>query len=167
MTNIRRYFKDGDIVFLTHITLNRQPILIDNFNLLWSSINSQQNQHNFDLIAWAILPDHFHILLEYKSDDISNLMRRIKLSFSSKYRKKYNIAKGRIWQFRFYDHIIRDQEDLNRHIDYIHYNPLKHKLVDEPIKWQYSSFNKYYEDGFYSNDWGVNKPLNFDGKFGE
>jgi putative transposase len=62
---------------------------------------------------------------------------------------------GQVWQNRFWDHILSDQEDLNRHIDYIHYNPVKHGLTDDPLEWEHSSFRVYRSRGFYSDGWGV------------
>ena len=58
-----------------------------------------------------------------------------------------------IWQRRFYDHIIRTEEDFNRHLDYIHYNPVKHGLVKASKNWKYSSFNKYVKNGQYEENW--------------
>jgi putative transposase len=72
-----------------------------------------------------------------------------------------------IWQKRFYDHIIRDQKDFNYHIDYIHYNPVKHGHVENPFDWNFSSLNGYFKEGHYAKDWGVNTELKFDGDFGE
>jgi putative transposase len=59
-----------------------------------------------------------------------------------------------IWQRRFWEHYIRDEEDLQRHIDYIHYNPVKHGLVNHVNQWPASSFFDYVEQGFYEIDWG-------------
>ena len=167
MTNIRRYFRENDIVFITNVTYNRIPILIDNFDLLWNAIQKHIINESVELIAWSVLPDHFHLLLSSNNINISNLMRKIKLSFSGNYRVAHKMKSGRIWQYRFWDHVIRNQEDLNRHIDYIHYNPVKHKIVGNPIKWKYSSFHKYRSEGFYSDDWGVKEKLKFNFDFGE
>jgi len=59
------------------------------------------------------------------------------------------------WQRRFWEHLIRDENDLNNHIEYIHYNPVKHGLVTEPATWEYSSFHKYVADGILPKDWGM------------
>ena len=167
MTNIRRYFRENDTVFITNVTYNRNPILIDNFAILWNAIQKHIRNESVELIAWSVLPDHFHLLLSANGINISNLLRRIKLSFSGNYRVANRIKSGRIWQYRFWDHIIRNQEDLNRHIDYIHYNPVKHNMVDNPIKWKYSSFRSYRNEGLYSDDWGVKEKLELNFDFGE
>ncbi len=167
MTNIRRYFRPGDISFLTHVTYNRLPILVDNIDLWKRAITDIGKLCRFELMAWVVLSDHFHILVKTDSDDISGLMRRIKLSFSMNFRKRHGMRKGRIWQFRFWDHIIRDQQDLNCHVDYIHYNPVKHDLVQDPFKYPYSSLSQYFRRGYYTRDWGKNESIGFDGEFGE
>jgi len=167
MTNIRRYFRDNDIVFITSVTHKRRLILIDNFSILWDAIHKQLEKNIIDLRAWVVLPDHFHLLLSAQGINFSDLLRKIKLSFSSSYRKKNHLKSGRIWQYRFWDHIIRDQDDLNKHIDYIHYNPVKHGLTFDPFKWKYSSFRKCFNDGFYTEGWGVKDKLNFGEDFGE
>ena len=59
-----------------------------------------------------------------------------------------------IWQRRFWEHYIRDQDDFNRHCDYIHYNPVKHGLVDEPKKWEYSTIHRFIQKGSYTENWG-------------
>ena len=162
MTNIRRYYDSNDIVFTTHVTYNRNQILVQSFDLLWRSISDIFGDK---IIAWVILPDHFHLLTENNGNDLSGLTKKMKLSYSTNYRKLYKIKSGRIWQYRFYDHIIRNQEDLNNHIDYIHYNPVKHGFVKNPFRWQYSSIKKYREN--YGKDWGINEKPVFTGNYGE
>ncbi len=75
--------------------------------------------------------------------------------------------RGRVWQNRFWDHIIREQNDFNRHIDYIHYNPVKHGYVSNPADLKLSSFSKLKRKGVYPDDWGVVEPKNLDGDYGE
>ncbi len=167
MTNIRRYLHEGNIYFLTHVTYNRHNILLNHFNLLWDSINKYQNETNFELIAWVVLPDHMHMLIDPKENNLSTLMKKIKLSFSMKYLKEQNLKSGKVWQNRFWDHIIRDQNDMNRHIDYIHYNPVKHQKIHNPFEWRYSSIKSYTENGYYQKDWGIHEVFKFEGEFGE
>ena len=165
MTNIRRYFKPGSIYFLTHVTQNRKPILVDNFDLLQESVKSVRNKYPFDLIAWVVLPDHCHLLINPFDCQLSSLMRKIKLQFSSKYRSRVGLIKEQVWQNRFWDHIIRNENDMTKHFDYIHFNPTKHGLADSPFGWPYSSAVKYVEQGYYQDDWsGADS---FDGEFGE
>jgi len=166
MSRLRRYPSDNAIYFLTHITYNRRPILDENAALLLSAIESAKNKFSFENIAWAILPDHVHIIINPKNQDISNLMQRIKQTFSMNYRKGTHVT-GKIWQLRFCDHVIRNQDDLNRHIDYIHYNPVKHGLVKAPGEYAFSSFRLYLQKGAYGSDWGAQEEIKCEGKYGE
>jgi len=71
-----------------------------------------------------------------------------------------------VWQRRFWEHQIRDQEDFNAHVEYIHYNPVKHGLAKTPIEWAYSSFGRYVRDGIYDRDWGAGGDMTFDDAVG-
>jgi len=167
MTNIRRYFQLGHTCFLTHVTHGRRPILVEHFDLLWDSIESVRRNCPFDLIAWVVLPEHFHIVVTQLNHDLSSIIRRIKLSFSMNYRKRLDLPDGRVWQYRFWDHVIRNTEDLNRHIDYVHYNPVKHELVTDPLAYAFSSLHNFREEGLYPGDWGVKETVATSGDFGE
>ena len=91
------------------------------------------------------------------------------LSFKRTYTWNYNqkVEKGKVWQNRYWDHIIRDQKDFNNHLDYIHYNPVKHNLTNDPFKYKHSSLMKYFEDGFYQRDWGNKVKFDTNESFGE
>jgi len=167
MTNIRRYPKEGNVYFLMHVTHDRLPILIENFDLLWYAIESMKENTPFDLMAWVVLPDHCHMIIDPYDNDLSKLMKQIKLSFSANYRKKAGMRRGRVWQNRFWDRIIRDDNDLNRHLDYIHYNPVKHGLTTDPFEYPHSSIHRYYEMGYYTKDWGSKAIMDDKGEFGE
>ena len=167
MTNIRRYFRDGQICFLTHVTHTRAPILLDNFDLLWKAFEETGILESDRLLAWAALPDHVHMLLDPKGLHVPNLVRRIKLKFSASYRTKLGLSSGRVWQYRYWDHIIRDQTDFNNHVDYIHYNPVKHGLTCDPFSYEYSSIHAYFKRGVYARDWGVNEDPTVPGDYGE
>jgi len=167
MTNIRRYFAEGQVCFLTHVTHNRMPILIDHFDLLYGAFDQARQQHRLRLNAWVVLPDHLHMIVETDNQDISALMRRVKLSFSTNYRKRVGMREGRVWQYRFWDRVMRNQDDLNKHVDYIHYNPVRHGLIGNPFSWRYSTAVDYLQDGYYAPDWGVREPVEIEGEFGE
>ena len=90
------------------------------------------------------------------------------MSFGAKYRGEESLRAGRIWQNRFWDRIIRDEADLRSHIDYIHYNPVRHKLVKSPFDWQNSSIHWDRYKDVYATDWGVAEPVMPEvGSFGE
>lgn len=129
---------------------------IDLFWKCWNEI---------ELKAWVILPDHFHIIINVGGYSISALLHRFKIKYSRLFRQKYR--PGRVWQNRFWEHIIRDQKDLKTHLDYIHYNPVKHGYTDNPFIYKYSSLGKYHDESYYSGDWGVQGGIIVDGEFGE
>ena len=102
--------------------------------------------------AWVILPDHFHIIINSQHIGISKLLHSFKRTYTWNY--NLNITSGRVWQNRFWDHLIRDELDLKHHLDYIHYNPVKHQFVDDPFKYRYSSIHDFQKKGIYQSDWG-------------
>ncbi len=134
-------------------------------------------KHPFNMIAHVILPDHLHVILQLPEgdQDYSTRCRLIK-GYVSRNWNNQNYASDavhlqqphRFWQNRFWEHTIRNQLDLDKHIDYIHFNPVKHKLVADPLKWEYSSFRKYIDEGSYNEDWGKVEPNDiFKGVAGE
>ena len=167
MSKLLRYYTPGRVYFVTSVTYCRAPLLIDHFSIFWEAVERSLDRVRFEIIAWVVLPEHFHMILDPKDNDLSGILRRLKLSFANQFYRQQDHSQGAIWQRRFWDHIIRDQEDMNRHIDYVHYNPVKHGLTENPHQWRYSSFGKYLEDGYYSADWGVNERLHFNGGYGE
>ena len=174
MSNIRRYDSSGKPYFITSVTYKRQAILGGYEALLYRSFVRARDKFGFDLIAWVIIPDHFHLLMDARSIEISRILHWIKQSFSMNYRKANRqpaggltnkAGQGRVWQYRFWDHIIRDEIDFNRHLDYIHYNPVKHEIVGKPFDYRFSSIHQYRE--YYQDDWGVKEPVKIEGDFGE
>jgi putative transposase len=79
------------------------------------------------------------------------------------------MAKGErgVWQRRFWEHVIRDEADYARHIDYVHWNPLKHGLVQRLVDWPYSSFHRYVRLGMLPVDWGGDGSIDDERAFGE
>ncbi len=167
MTTIRRYFQHGQVAFLTHVTLDRTPHLQINTDLWQRAFLSNQSLLDYEIIAWVVMPEHFHIVIDPKDWQLSGLMRKLKLLYSGAYRSRYSLKRGRLWQYSFWDRVLRDQDDLNQHIDYIHYNPVGHGIVTDPKAYSGSSFNDYLRAGVYSYDWGCNEGINFEGDFGE
>jgi putative transposase len=144
----------------------RRPIFHNGteIKLLRQCFKEIRNLHPFYIDAISVLPDHLHTIwtLPDGDSDYSRRWKLIKSRFSRNYNKKPDnlrqslTGKGEkgIWQRRFWEHLIKTQEDFNKHCDYIHYNPVKHGLVEAPCEWQYSSFHKYVERGVYDIDWG-------------
>jgi putative transposase len=91
--------------------------------------------------------------------DYSVCWQMHKTQFTRQYRHQNSgLKRSKIWQPRYWEHMIRSQDDLYRHIDYIHYNPVKHGLVISVKDWRYSSFNKFYMRGYYEKGWGDIEP---------
>lgn len=153
--------------FITAVTAQRTPIIVDHARSFWKAIEKAESDESFDLLAWVLMPDHFHAIIDPGSSSLSNIVKRIKLSFAYQVRHQAGLYRGRVWQHRYWDHIIRDDDDMNRHIDYTHYNPVKHGLTVSPFEWEHSSIHEYHSRGFYSSDWGTREHLSFDGKYGE
>jgi putative transposase len=175
MPNYHRIHISGGTYFFTLVTNNRIPIFNDNIycDLLQTIIAETRLHFRFDQIAYCILPDHLHCIWTFLAgnDDYSSCWQAIKARFSIEYRKmggiEAHISESRIkkrergiWQRRFWEHTIRDELDLGRHRDYIHYNPIKHGLVTDLAEWRASSFHDYLSQGYYDQDWGLVEPSN-------
>ena len=167
MSRLLRFYAHGQIYFVTVIAHQRKAILIDHYDPFWNAVEKVRFSAGFGLIAHVVLPNHFHFIIDPKSYNLSVIIKRIKLVFSHCYRSLHGLDSAKLWQPQFWDHIIRDQNDMNRHIDYIHYNPVKHGFVATPFEWRYSSVHEYLEEGHYSSDWGRSEGLKLDGDFGE
>ena len=118
------------------------------FEIFWHTLDLVKSHHPFDLIAYIILPDHFHLLIR-PLDEIGNYSRIIhslKRNFSLNYKKAMKIDRGfSVWQARYWDHIIRSEDDFNEHVNYIHWNAVKHELAELPEDWEQSSFSNWQE----------------------
>jgi len=97
--------------------------------------------------------------------NFSKIMHSIKRNFTINFKHFYNIeASGSLWQRGFWDHIIRDEKDLESHLDYIHWNPVKHGYVKQPEDWEQSTYQFWCKKGFYGDGWGVDDvPINIQG----
>ncbi len=169
MSNYRRTKINGGTYFFTVVTHRRQHILC-NSNVrteLRAGIRETQKTNHFSVNAWVLMPDHLHCIwtLPSNDSDIGIRWAKIKRYVSKKcgselYHDKFMTESKRkrnestLWQRRFWEHQIRDDRDYKNHMDYIHYNPVKHNWVKSVNKWPYSTFHRYVKDGVYSKDWG-------------
>ncbi|MCP4161255.1 MAG: transposase, partial [Deltaproteobacteria bacterium] len=158
----RRSKVEGASYFFTVVTHNRRKILTlpENAELLREAFKKVKIKFPFIIDAFILLPDHFHCIWTLPKNDLdfSTRFRQIKSYFTREYRKRIqnlNISDIKIWQNRFWEHLIRDEEDMITHVEYIHYNPVKHNFVKAPKDWPYSSFHKYARNGLYDNCWGA------------
>jgi len=154
--------------FFTLVTYQRRRFLCDDPArvLLRQCLESCRDRHPFAVNAMVLLPDHMHVLLTLPDGDadFSTRLSVLKKSFTQRWLKlggpegtisasrRRNRRRG-VWQRRFWEHTIRDDTDLNRHLDYIHYNPVKHGLASCPHAWPYSTFARWVERGSYEADW--------------
>jgi len=163
MTDYRRYrVKGGTYFFTVNLVERKRKLLVEQIDLLRDSFRLVKKDHPFHIDAIVILPDHLHTVwtLPAGDDDFSLRWRQIKSAFSRCIESGERISKSRtkkqergIWQRRFWEHAIRDERDYANHLDYIHFNPVKHKLVNRVIDWPYSSFHRYVRLGMYPVDW--------------
>lgn len=166
MSNYKRVFLDGYCYFLTVVTHKRNPILIDNIELLRKSVKSSKEKYPYTIEAIVILPDHLHMMIRPETaSQYPQIISRIKQYFSRHcdpmYYRHISQSKSRskegykpIWQKKYYEHSIRDDADYNTRFNYIHYNPVKHGYVTQVKDWQFSSFHQYVNKGYYQKDWG-------------
>jgi putative transposase len=158
VTNIRRYETSGRTVFITAVCSHRLPHLEMDWqkDLLLSVMREVKSASGFVMRAYAILDDHFHWMITPGNSEFSSIMQSIKLRYVHRYKKKAGIMEREtLWQRRFWDHIIRNDEDLHRHMDYIHYNPVRHGYVEIPMEYQWSSLKTHIQMGNYDSQWGI------------
>jgi putative transposase len=166
MSKLVRFFESGQTCFITSVTGDRRRLLHSNSGMLGHAVRRALEKSRFAIIAWVVLPDHVHAVLQSPNGDLSKIVQRIKLSFSKQLRRLPGES-GPVWQHRYWDHIIRSDRDLVRHVDYIHYNPVKHGLVASPVEWPLSSYHRYRHRGYYGPDWGE-QPISWgESAFGE
>ncbi len=168
MPDYRRVYQPGGTYFFTTVTNHRIPIFADSRanDLLMNVFHDVARKYPFETIAYCILPDHIHTIWTLPEDtaDFSIRWSAIKAIFSMRYQErmgkiipnnpsKTSKRESGIWQRRFWEHLIRNQNDLNTHIDYIHFNPIKHRLVTKLVDWKWSSFQQFVKDGYYEECW--------------
>lgn len=135
--------------------------------ILRGIIREVRQQYLFTIDAWVLLPEHIHCIwtLPPGDADYSKRWGLIKAGFSKAARALFERAEwisgskskhreSTLWQRRFWEHQIRGQEDFNRHVDYIHWNPVKHGHVRHVADWPYSTFHRYVHAGIYPENWG-------------
>jgi putative transposase len=168
MPNYRRAFRPGGTFFLTLVTEGRAPIFSNEFarGFLHAAIDNCRVHHPFDPDAIVLLPDHFHILLTLpaREADYSIRVSNIKSHFTRNFLATGGEEKVRspsrvrqrarsVWQRRFWEHTVRDQSDLNNHLDYIHFNPVKHGFSRCPHEWPHSSVHRFVAENKYDRNW--------------
>jgi putative transposase len=149
-------------------------MLVDHIGLLRSAFRAARRERPFTIDAVVVLPEHLHAILTLPPSDadFSGRWRRIKGHFASALLvSSIELARGpngdlALWQRRFWEHTIRDENDFTRHVDYVHFNPVKHALVQRVRDWSHSSFHRYVREGLLPDDW-AGDTRGEDGDFGE
>jgi len=158
MPNYRRYYIANALVFITCVTQNRVKILKgeQHLGIFWSVLKKAQLLRPFHLFAYVIMPDHFHWIMQLPEENpnFSEVMHSIKRNLTWEFKKELGLNHLQLWQRGFWDHVIRDDDDLKNHFDYIHWNPVKHGYVEDPEDWADSSFGFWYAQGDYKKGWG-------------
>jgi putative transposase len=163
MTDYRRYRLAGGTYFFTvNLADRNRTLLVDHIDTLREAFRDVKAAHPFEIDAIVIMPEHLHTIwtLPDGDHDFSQRWRQIKSAFSREIAKEEQISKSRlrkqergIWQRRFWEHAIRNEEDFRRHVDYIHFNPVKHGYVQNVSDWPHSSFHRYVRLGVLPEDW--------------
>ncbi len=164
MPNYRRNRIPGGCYFFTINLLERynNTLLIDEIDLLRAVVKQAKDRHPFHIDGWVVLPEHMHFVLTLPKgdEDYVKRIRLIKTLFSrrlpkTEYRSAVRQRKGErgIWQRRYWEHTIRDDLDYSHHMDYLHYNPVKHGYAAQVKDWRYSSFHTLVKAQVYPEGW--------------
>jgi putative transposase len=162
MVNYRRYFVPGGTYFFTVALRDRRSNWLTKYaKQLGEAMRRVCEIHPYRTIAIVLMPDHLHTIWELPDDDFNYSLRWrcIKTAFARNVRKlgvkveKNQFRENVIWQRRFWEHTIRNERDLNAHLDYIHYNPVKHGYVEKVSDWPYSSYHQFVKRGWLPRDW--------------
>ncbi len=166
--NYRRNFQPGGTFFFSLVTLNRHWLFAQEAacNLFQGIVREIKAERPFRMDAWVILYDHLHMIwtLPPGDADFSGRWSKIKSQFTRRWldqggaEQPVSIGKQRdgrrgVWQPKFLEHTIRDEQDYIAHVEYIHYNPVKHGYVEYPRQWARSSFHEYVRRGIYPPHW--------------
>ncbi len=180
MSQYIRSKAQGGVYFFTLVTHERRAILCDEpiRVALRQSIIKVRETMPFEILAWVLLPDHLHCIWQLPENDNDyskrwGIIKRLTTQSCNQYQlsphslshSKVSKNERGIWQRRFYEHKIRNEQDFINHMNYSHYNPVKHGLVNSVKDWEFSTFHKYVKLGVYSDDWGAG--VDIIGDFGE
>lgn len=182
MSHYRRSHTTGATYFFTLTSYRRRQVLTEPSvrSALRDAIHVVRERLPFVIHAWVLLPDHLHCIWELPENNAAFGLRwclikqrvsralhgegAMVLERSSSQIKRREIG---FWQRRFWEHQIQDDCDFSRHMDYIHWNPVKHGYVSRVREWPYSTFHRYVRAGFYPEDWGDRNNPACGGNFGE
>ena len=169
MPDYKRLLVPGGTYFFTvNLADRRSGLLTKHIEHLRAAWKHVAERHSFETVAVAILPDHLHTVwtLPEGDDDFATRWRLIKTRFTSAL-PEADKGQGRrpgergVWQRRFWEHAIRDERDLEAHVNYIHWNPVKHGHVADVDEWPYSSWHRFRRETGLSFDPEAWKDMSF------
>jgi len=164
MPNYIRAKCEGGYYFFTVVTNGRIRLFLTPLgrDCLHEAFEFTRSRRPFESVAFCLLPNHLHCVwkLPEGDADFSTRWASIKGRFSRAFlgqggrqttpsASRHRKGEAGLWQRRFWEHQIGDERDLQRHVDYVHYNPLKHGLVERLEDWPWSTYHRYLRDGFY------------------
>jgi putative transposase len=175
--NYRRSQLGGGTYFFTvNLCKRSRRLLVEHVDALRAVTALVKARHPFHIDAMVVLPDHLHAIwtLPLGDADYPTRWMLLKAGFSRQLPKGERIHASRrrkgergIWQRRYWEHTLRDDEDYRHHVDYVHYNPVKHGYVVRPADWLHSSIHRYIRDGILPANWGAAIQVVGSGEFGE
>jgi len=152
----------GTYFFTVNLADRLSHLLVEHIDDLRAAVRITNQRHPFEIVAWVVLPEHMHAVWTLPDDDrdFSGRWSLIKSGFSRTVAQTDAVSASRagkrergIWQRRFWEHLIRDEMDLQRHVDYVHINPVKHGHVKRAADWPHSSIHRYIKAGWLTRDW--------------
>lgn len=165
MPDYRRAWHPGGTYFFTVNALQRHgnDLLVRHIRHLREVVRQVRRAHPFAIHGWVVLPDHMHCIIELPPEDEDFPLRwqLIKAGFSKRLpatERRTDVRRSRgergFWQRRYWEHLIRDEGDFKAHMDYLHFNPVKHGHVAQVADWPYSTFHRLVAKGVYPSNWG-------------
>ncbi|MBV7328089.1 transposase [Chloroflexi bacterium TSY] len=161
MSNYEPYYIPN-LIFVTCMTVNRDPVLSSDatIHLLQTILDQLKRSHPFQTVAYAFLPDHFHLMIKVnQSVSLNDLIHHLWRRYGRDYQTLLGIpGKMLVWEERFKNHPIANRTEFAKHLDYLHYNPVQHGLAKRPEEWPASSYETWVERRVYKLGWGWTKP---------
>jgi putative transposase len=155
-----RWNVPGGAYLITTVTRDRQPVFADDANvrLLLATIHQAKSLYPFAMLGYVVMPEHMHLLIRLgEATRIDKLMQSIKWNYTRSHKLAHGLAASQsLWQPGYWDRLIRAEDDLDRCLAYVHFNPVKHGLCVDARTYRYSSLAEYLRRGWYGDvDWGA------------
>jgi len=146
-------YSPGRQVFLTLVTRGHAPILREHVHTVLAGWEQVASRHEMELIAWTVLSDHAHFIIDTRGLGISALTHSFRLASGRLFRGLAVTGRKPLWSSGAFMQTLKSKHDLERHIDFVHYNSVKHGAVAFPWEYPHSSFREFVMHGYYLRDW--------------